>query len=439
MNKDILPGDSGRERAIQELSALNEIATAINVSMSVEQISNTIVSKAARQVNAEQGAIFLLADEKMVEAEFKTFIRKRESSQPGVPIHLNNMIKGWMILNKKTLLCNDPENDARFSPESFKDSGVSSLLATPLLERGHLMGLLVMFNKKAPGGFSDDDGRFMYILGTQVAKVIENARLFERETRLLKRVHHQRMDSLARLVAGVAHELNNPIGAINSSMATLGNICRDFQALVKDGFDEQNGMDEEVAKRLIALEGIVTVIKSGGDRVAGIVNKLKNFANLDQPELMTIDINKSVDDCLGILGPKYEGRIDIVKDYGDVPDIRCYASQVNQVLFHVILNALESIPQKGRVEIKTVKSDGDLEIVISDSGIGILEKNLEKIFNPGFTTKGVGVGVGLGLSICALIMEKHNGKIEVRSELGKGTSVSLRIPYSIRNGQNKES
>ncbi|MBN2226662.1 MAG: SpoIIE family protein phosphatase [candidate division Zixibacteria bacterium] len=172
------------KHAVEELSVLNQIASAINVSMSIDKITRIIVDRCLKRVNAAQGAIFLLDDEPTGDARFTTFIRQMDPGSEQVPYRLNISLTGWMIKHKQILLTNDPQRDDRFSGLDFAKLGIHSILAVPLLSRSGLIGVLVLFNKNDDGGFSDSDKRFTGIVATQTAKVIENARLFEREQRL---------------------------------------------------------------------------------------------------------------------------------------------------------------------------------------------------------------------------------------------------------------
>jgi phosphoserine phosphatase RsbU/P len=167
------------QNAVDELRALNDIASAINVSMSVESITHTTLEHCLKRTGATQGVVFLLED-KSAQDKFKTFVREISPTGDQMPFRINMTLSGWMIKNKAILLSNDPETDPRIKAAGFAKVGIHSVLAAPLLARDGLLGLYVLFNK-AEGGFTDSDSRFLGIVGTQTAKVIDNARLFEKE------------------------------------------------------------------------------------------------------------------------------------------------------------------------------------------------------------------------------------------------------------------
>jgi len=170
--------------AVDELTALNQIASAINVSMSVDKITQITVDNTLRRMKASQGAVFLLEEGGESEDRFKTFVREMTPAAGGVPFRLNMSLAGWMIKNRTILLSNEPATDARFVGVDFNQLGIHSLLAAPLLSRKGLLGVMVVFNKQDPGGFTEQDKRFLGIVGAQATKVIENAQLFEKERKL---------------------------------------------------------------------------------------------------------------------------------------------------------------------------------------------------------------------------------------------------------------
>jgi len=167
--------------SVDELSALNKIALAVNSTIPVQEITQTILNHCLQRVRASQGAVFLLDNEV---SNAVTFERAAIDAKSGLPIHLNESLKGWIAANKQILLMNQPDQDARFSGIDFAKHGIRSILAAPLVSRRGLIGVLALFNKQSPDGFSNDDQRFLGIVGTQTGKVIENAQLLDRERQL---------------------------------------------------------------------------------------------------------------------------------------------------------------------------------------------------------------------------------------------------------------
>ncbi len=263
-----------------------------------------------------------------------------------------------------------------------------------------------------------------------------NKELKDTQTRL---VHSAKMVSLGQLVAGVAHELNNPIGFIFSNMTHLRDYSNRLIELVRIAEKEP----EKLSSAKIEMEfdyivqdmpKLITSCEEGAKRTKDIVLGLRNFSRLEEAKLNEIDIHKSLDTTLDLLQGEIKGRIQVFKNYENVPHIFGYISQINQVVMNILSNAVQSIEGPGQIWISTqpVKDlrykDGKVQISIQDSGKGMSTDLMEKIFDPFFTTKGVGQGTGLGLSISYGIIENHGGEIQVRSEAGVGTEFIIILP-----------
>ncbi len=254
-------------------------------------------------------------------------------------------------------------------------------------------------------------------------------------------VHGEKMRSLGELVAGITHEINNPVNFIYGNLTHLNNYTQDLMDII-DKFEEYKSLlpDEqrnEVEKLLeekeynYIKEDLPDLIKScreGTVRTKNIVMDLKNFSRTEKMIINEIEINKEINTTLNILYNKYKNRITIHKEFGDVAPIDCYGGQINQVLMNIIDNAIFAIKDTGDIYIRT-KDDGKNVIVeIEDTGVGIPQENIAKVFEPFYTTKGVGEGTGLGMSISYKIIESHNGKIDIASEVGKGTKFTITLP-----------
>ncbi len=263
-----------------------------------------------------------------------------------------------------------------------------------------------------------------------------NKELKDTQTRL---VHSAKMVSLGQLVAGVAHELNNPIGFIFSNMVHLRDYSNRLIELVR--IAEKNPKNLPAAKEEMEFDHIVkdmpkliSSCEEGAKRTKDIVLGLRNFSRLEEARLNEIDIHKSLDTTLDLLQGEIKGRIQVFKNYENVPHIFGYISQINQVIMNILSNAVQSIEGQGQMWITTqpIKDlrykDGKVQISIQDSGRGMSTEIMEKIFDPFFTTKGVGQGTGLGLSISYGIIENHGGEIQVRSETGVGTEFIIVLP-----------
>jgi signal transduction histidine kinase len=185
------------------------------------------------------------------------------------------------------------------------------------------------------------------------------------------------------------------------------------------------------------FDKIISESQDGTQRVKSIVQNLRDFSHVDKGEFKFADINQGIESTLNIVWNELKYKAEVIKEYGDIPQIECLPQQLNQVFMNLLLNAAQAITTHGQIKIKTYRKDKDIIIEISDTGIGIPKDNIARIFEPFFTTKEVGKGTGLGLSVAYGIVQKHNGKIEVESEVNKGTTFRVILPCA-RSGINSE-
>lgn len=251
----------------------------------------------------------------------------------------------------------------------------------------------------------------LYRKNAQNVKELKQA-LDELKATQIQLINTEKMASLGQLVAGIAHEINTPIASIKSNNDILLKLTAKIENdNIKEMFEKINNIDKE------AIE-----------RISKIVSSLKKFVRLDEAELQEADINKELDLTLEIIRHETKNKVEIKKDYSQIPMIKCYPNMLNQVFTNILINACQAIETKGQITISTGLRNENLEIKIKDNGKGIPKDQLQNIFTAGFTTKGVGVGTGLGLAISQKIVDKHKGKISVISEVGVGSEFIITIP-----------
>lgn len=255
-------------------------------------------------------------------------------------------------------------------------------------------------------------------------------------------VQAEKMASLGQLTAGIAHEINNPINFVTANiqplkddMADIIKIIDHYQEIIKkkgleNEFSEieknKQGVNVELTKK--EINNLLKGIEDGAMRTSEIVKGLRNFSRLDQNVFRKANMNESLESTLTLLHSSYKNRVEIIKQYGDLPEIDCFPGQINQVFMNILSNAIQAIPAEGKIFIKTWHDQNNVKISIKDTGAGMTDEVRKKIFDPFFTTKDVGKGTGLGLSISFGIIQKHNGDIEVFSKPGDGTEFIIRIP-----------
>jgi two-component system NtrC family sensor kinase len=268
-----------------------------------------------------------------------------------------------------------------------------------------------------------------------------NARLSMTQQQL---VQSEKLASIGQLAAGVAHEINNPIGYIFSNFGTLEGYIVDLLEMLKAYENAETSIaaadtlaDIKALRERIDLEFLMEDIpvlmsqsKEGIVRVRKIVQDLKDFSRVDaNQEWQWANINHGIDSTLNIVSNEVKYKADVVKEYGDIPDIECLPSQINQVILNIVVNAAHAINgERGTIRIRTGVDGDNIRIEIADTGAGIPKEILSRIFDPFFTTKPIGSGTGLGLSLSYGIIQKHGGQIKVDSDLGHGTTFSITLP-----------
>jgi len=253
----------------------------------------------------------------------------------------------------------------------------------------------------------------------------------------------EKMASIGQLAAGVAHEINNPVGYISSNLGTLQGYVQDTFKLI----DAYEALRPKLAAAGEAVQAIQAVkedldldylrqdmvellqeSQEGVQRVRQIVKDLKEFSHVDDGEWQWADVREGLDSTLNIVYNELKYKAEVVKDYGDIPQIECLMSQLNQVFMNLLVNAAHAIEERGVVTIRTGAEADWVWVEIADTGKGIAPEQMNRIFEPFFTTKPVGKGTGLGLSLSYGIVQKHGGRIDVESEVGKGTAFRVWLP-----------
>lgn len=256
-------------------------------------------------------------------------------------------------------------------------------------------------------------------ISTQLANAITTAELYQKNIQTIKElketqiqlINSEKMASLGQLVAGVAHEINTPVASIKSNNGIVAKLLGSIDdAELKEMLTDINDVDKEAV-----------------NRISNIVTSLKKFVRLDEAEQQEADINRELDLTLDLIRHETKNRIEIIKNYGEIPMVKCFPNMLNQVFMNILVNACQAIDGTGTITITTEFVDNNLVVKIKDTGKGIPKNQLNKIFSAGFTTKSSGVGTGLGLAICTKIVEKHRGKITVNSEVGIGSEFVITI------------
>jgi len=268
-----------------------------------------------------------------------------------------------------------------------------------------------------------------------------NTQLTQMQNQLLQ---SEKLASIGLLAAGVAHEINNPIGFVNSNLSTLKHYVDDLLAVI-DAYEAAAGEDADASGCFTAVNALKAEVEldylkeqavallaeshEGLDRVKKIIQSLKDFSRIEMTETWRKDdLRQGIESTLSVVWNELKYKCDVRKEYGDIPPVECVLSHLNQVFMNLLVNAAHAIEGHGVVTIRTGCKGDEVWVEITDTGKGIAPENLSRIFDPFFTTKPVGKGTGLGLSVSHGIVEKHHGRIEVESEVGKGSTFRVCLP-----------
>ena len=294
----------------------------------------------------------------------------------------------------------------------------------PVHHMQNLMGVIVLLSYQKRE--LNEEIEILDAISSQLSNAITRAELYQKNVQTVKElksamkelketqiqlINSEKMASLGQLVAGVAHEINTPVASIKSNNGIVAKLLGSIEDTdLKEMLTDINEIDKEAV-----------------NRISNIVTSLKKFVRLDEAELQEADINKELDLTLELIRHETKNRINVVKNYGEIPTIRCFPNMLNQVFTNILVNACQAIDGQGTITITTEYKNKKLVVKIKDTGKGISQNQLSKIFSAGFTTKGIGVGTGLGLAICSKIIEKHKGEITVTSEVGKGSEFVITL------------
>lgn len=339
-----------------------------------------------------------------------------------------------------------------------------SALCWPLVGERGIVGALSINREEGAEPFTETDLEWGEPLVELITMVLENIRLHRRSQMHIQRLadmnrrmkelndrfeqaqnqllQSEKMAAIGQLAAGVAHEINNPVGYVDSNLRTLQGYVADLERLL-DGYTEGEAcLPETYRERIEALKreldvdylrqdlaDLVAESQEGVKRVKKIVRDLKDFSRVGQVEWEWADLEQALDSTLNIVWNELKYKADVVKAYAGLPTVRCVPSQLNQVFMNLLVNAAQAIEERGTITVRTgVEGEDWVWAEFEDTGKGIPADNLDRIFEPFYTTKAVGKGTGLGLSLSYGLIGQHGGRMEVTSEEGKGTTFRVWLP-----------
>jgi signal transduction histidine kinase len=419
---------------------VREISEAMVSMLSIKEIVERIVRALTEAMGVERSMVLLLAeDDRTLRPEAVGGDWRIDVGSFALPMDHPLCKYLWMRREEVSRKDVDEEPDPALRAvclEVFERLDVALLV--PVLFGVDLLGVIAVGRKASGDRVSPDDRQLLLTLANQSSIAIENAKAFDEiaklnetlEARVDERTRElrdtqnlllqsEKMRTLGQLVAGVAHELNNPIGFVHANLKLLEEYVDKLAAAQQAGGD--TARPREAIAKLLARS------REGTDRVKKIVADLRTFSRMDQAELQEADLNAEIDRTLTLMEPRCKNCIQVERDFGELPRVRCHAGQLNQVFMNLLMNACDA---RGRICVRTRSADGRVRLEFEDDGPGIPEAVRDRVFEPFFTTKPVGQGTGLGLSLSHGIVERHGGRIWCESETGAGTRFVIELPVA---------
>jgi predicted ATPase/signal transduction histidine kinase len=479
-----------------DLASVIKASQALSGEIELEQLISTLMRVVMENAGASKGGLILSkgnhSNLKLTAVSYNSqtkFPGINLESSNDVPVTLINYVKRTLEI----LVIDDAKANISFADDRYIiREQPKSILCIPIINQSKILGIIYLENNLTTGAFTRSRVELLKLLTTQAAISLENAILYtnlaeanenleeynhkleekvavrtqelneknqhlqqaleELQRTQTQLIQSEKMSSLGQMVAGIAHEINNPINFIHGNITHASEYVKDLLDVISvyqqeyphpsPLVEEKNGA-VDVDFLLEDLPKLLDSMKVGSSRIRNIVLGLRNFSRLDESDMKPVDIHEGIDNTLMILQHRINGKnerpeIAVIKEYGQMPQVSCYAGQLNQVFMNILSNAIDALDEgigNSKLHTPTIRIRTELvnnqtvKIQIADNGVGMTETVRQKVFDPFFTTKPVGSGTGLGLSISyQVVVDKHKGQLSCNSTPGEGTEFVIEIP-----------
>ncbi|WP_016950021.1 ATP-binding sensor histidine kinase [Anabaena sp. PCC 7108] len=475
--------------AILDLETVTKASLAISSEIEIDKLLHTLLQVIIENVGAKKATLILQQEGNLILVAQS--IDAQGIGLQSIPINNSQNIPlsiiNYVYNTREFLLINNASAAGNFIADPYIIKyQPKSILCSPILSHGKIVGIIYLENELITGAFNPERLKVLKLLSSQAAISLENAQLYskleekvayrtqelnEKNLFLEKTLHKlkltqsqliqtEKMSSLGQMVAGIAHEINNPVNFIYANVEHASNYIQALINLLNIYQQEYPNPTKSIQENkenidfnflIQDLPKVLDSMKLGSERIRKIVLGLRNFARLDESEMKPVDIHEGIESTLMLLQPRFKDKLGyspniVIKDYAQLPLVTCYPSQLNQVFMNIISNAIDALhtyeqnlspeirkSNSSHITIHTQISNKNwVRITIKDNGMGMSSEVKQRIFDPFFTTKPVGEGTGLGLSISyQIVVDKHGGKIECISEPEQGTEFLIEIPINL--------
>jgi signal transduction histidine kinase len=489
ISKIIFDSSNKSVSAILDLETVTKASLAISSEIKIDKLLHTLLDVIVENIGAKKAVLILQREGKLfiaaqyLENQKSSVELKQISDTQDIPLSIIN----YVFNTGKDVLVNDATTEKTFAIDPYIiRCQPKSILCNPILNQGQLIGIIYLENDLTVSAFTPKRLKILNLLSSQAAISLENAQLYgkleekvanrtqelneknlhlektlrELQFTQLQLIQTEKMSSLGQMVAGIAHEINNPVNFIyaNVDHATSYIECLiNLMNIYQQEYPNPTSVIQEKRAEIDAdflisdLPKILDSMSVGADRIRKLVLGLRNFSRLDESEMKPVNIHEGIESTLMLLQPRFKEKLGysqniVIKDYAELPLVTCYVSQLNQVFMNIISNAIDALHKHeqslspaarevyfSEIKICTAIVNNDwVRISIKDNAMGMSPEIKKRIFDPFFTTKPVGEGTGLGLSISyQIIVDKHGGRMECISEPGTGTEFILEIPINL--------
>ncbi len=466
---------SNVQNKILDLTSVIKASQAISSEILLDKLLTNLLLIVIENAAAQKGCLILFKGAKLFIEAIKndsdvilTSIAVEQSKD--VPLSLIN----YVAATESDVVLTSATSDMTYQSDPYiSQHKVKSILCVPIFNQGKLIGILYLENNLTTGAFTSERVELLKFIMSQAAISLENSRLYQQAQDTAKQleaslskltqtqlqlVQSEKMSTLGSLVAGIGHEINNPIGFISGNLQPAKDYVQDllelidlyqyhYQEPVADIIDKIENIDLEYLRE--DLPNLIASMQEGVNRIYDVSMSLRTFSRADAQKPITCNIHEIINSTILILKHRLKASesrpaIEVIQNYSELPEVSCFSGQISQVLMNLVANAIDALEESniGRsfeeiktnpncIIITTAKSVDEqcILIKIQDNGKGMTQEVKEKIFDYLYTTKGVGKGTGLGLAIARqIIVEKHNGRIDVNSTLGQGSEFIIQLP-----------